>query len=326
MALMDESRGLFTGELRDHSTARVPIISPSQSTAEARRYMVGKSFDFVDEIVVLDEGRLVGLVALSRLLEAPEDTLLEDLADPGSVVIRPGESEEKAAWQMVHHQQSNLAVLGPDGIFIGLVPSHRLIGRLLAEHDEDAARLGGYLASSGRARLAAEEPVSRRLLHRLPWLLVGLVGAMASAVIVGAFESQLEEVVLLAFFVPAVVYMADAVGTQTETLLIRGMSAGIDMRTVIRRELVTGALIGAIIGLSFFPFALIGWGDADVAFAVALALTASCSIATTVATVLPRLLSRFGSDPAFGSGPLATIIQDLLSIAVYLAIATPIAT
>jgi magnesium transporter len=326
MGLMDESRALLTGELRDHSTDQVPVVSSSQSTAEARSYMVGKAFDFVDEIVVLDEGRLVGLVALTRLLEAPEETPLRELVDSHSVAIRPGESEENAAWQMVRRRQSNLAVVDPDGTFRGLVPSHRLIGRLLAQHDEDAARLGGYLASSGRARLAAEEPVGRRLLHRLPWLLVGLVGAMASAVIVGAFEVQLEEVVLLAFFVPAVVYMADAVGTQTETLLIRGMSAGIDMRTVVRRELITGVLIGALIGLAFFPFALIGWGDADVALAVALALAASCSIATSVATILPRLLTRFGSDPAFGSGPLATIIQDLLSIAVYLAIATSIVT
>ncbi len=288
--------------------------------------MVGRSFDFVDEVVVLDRGRLVGLVALSRLLEASGQTPLGDLADRDPAVIRPGESEEAAAWQMVRRRQSNLAVLGPDGLFVGLVPSHKLIGRLLAEHDEDAARLGGYLASSGRARLAAEEPISRRLLHRLPWLLVGLLGAMASALIVGSFEAQLDEVVLLAFFLPAVVYMADAVGTQTETLLIRGMSAGVDMPTVVRRELITGVLIGVLIGLAFFPFALIGWGNADVALAVGLALIASCSIATTVATALPRLLSRLGSDPAFGSGPLATIIQDLLSIAVYLAIATPIVT
>ena len=86
--------------------------------------------------------------------------------------------------------------------------------------------------------------------------------------IVGAFEAQLEKVVLLAFFVPAVVYMADAVGTQTETLLIRGMSADVNMRTVVRRELITGVLIGVLIGLAFFPFALIGWGDSDVALAV----------------------------------------------------------
>ncbi|HVQ59508.1 MAG TPA: magnesium transporter [Solirubrobacterales bacterium] len=323
---MEGSRRPLTGEIGIHSTARVPVVSPSQSAAEARRYMVGKSFDSVDEIVVLDQGRLVGLLAASRLLEAPGDSLIGDLADPDPVAIRAGESEEGAALRMVRREQSNLAVVDGDGAFAGLVPSHRLIGRLLAEHDEDAARLGGYLASSGRARLAAEEPIKRRLLHRLPWLLVGLAGAMASAVLVGSFEAQLNEVVLLAFFLPAVVYMADAVGTQTETLLIRGMSADIDVRKVIRRELVTGVLIGIFVGLVFIPFALIGWGDADVALAVGLALFASCSIATSVATVLPRLLARFGSDPAFGSGPLATIVQDLLSIAVYLAIATPIAT
>jgi magnesium transporter len=323
---MAESHELLGGEARDQCTDRVPVVSQRQTVAEVREQMVGRSFDFVDEVVVLDHGRLVGLISLSRLVEARDDVLMNDLMDPDPVVLQSDGSEEAAAWEMVRRQQRNLAIVEPDGTFVGLVPAPKLIGRLLAEHDEDAARLGGYLASTGRARLAAEERVSRRLLHRLPWLLVGLVGAMASAVIVGAFETQLNEKVLLAFFVPAVVYMADAVGTQTETLLIRGMSANIDMRNVVRRELLTGVLIGVLIGATFFLFALIGWGDTDVALAVALALAASCSIATTVATILPRLLARFGSDPAFGSGPLATIIQDLLSIAVYLAIATPLAT
>jgi magnesium transporter len=68
------------------------------------------------------------------------------------------------------------------------------------------------------------------------------------------------------------------------------------------------------------------WGDGDVAFAVALALFSSCSIATLVAMTLPWLFQRFGADPAFGSRPLATVVQDLLSIAVYFAIATPLAT
>lgn len=323
---MADSRELFTGEVREYATARVPTASPSQSAGSARGAMVGAAYDLVDEIAVLSEGRLVGLVAFSDLLEADDESSIEELMDREPVILGAGASEEAAAWRMVRRRQRNLAITDADGTFVGLIPSDRLIGRLLTEHDEDAARLGGYLASSGRARLAAEEPVRRRLAHRLPWLLVGLFGAMGSALIVGAFEAQLDEKVLLAFFVPAVVYMADAVGTQTETLLIRGMSANIDMPTVIRRELITGVLIGILIGAAFFIFALIGWGDSGVALAVALALTASCAIATTVATALPRLLARLGSDPAFGSGPLATIIQDLLSIAVYLAIATPIAT
>jgi magnesium transporter len=162
--------------------------------------------------------------------------------------------------------------------------------------------------------------VARRLWHRLPWLLVGLLGAMGAIAIIGGFKGQLEANVLLAFFIPAVVYMADAVGTQTETVLIRALSAGITVRSVLRRELVTGLVMGVVIGAAFLIFALIGWGDADVAAAVALAMLASCSIATVVAMALPALFQRLGLDPAFGCGPLATVLQDLLSIAVYLAI------
>ena len=326
MSSMADSRELFIGEVSEYATARVPTASPSEPAKSVHAAMVGTTFDLVDEVVVLEDGKLVGLVAFSDLLKAGDDQSVEELMDREPVILRAESSEEGAAWAMVRRRQRNLVITKTDDSFVGLVPSDKLIGRLLTEHDEDAARLGGYLASSGRARLAAEEPVRRRIWHRLPWLLIGLVGAMASAVIVGSFEEQLDKKVLLAFFVPAVVYMADAVGTQTETLLIRGMSANINMRAVVRREMITGILIGVLVGAAFYPFAVIGWGDADVALAVGLALIASCSIATSVATVLPRLLARFGSDPAFGSGPLATIIQDLLSIAVYLAIATPIAT
>jgi magnesium transporter len=140
---------------------------------------------------------------------------------------------------------------------------------------------------------------------------------MGSAIVVGAFDAQLEANLIVAFFVPAIVYMADAVGTQTETVLIRALAMGITTRSVVARELVTGVVMGAVVGVVFFAFVAIGWGDVDVAFAVGLALVASCSIATLVAMVLPSVFQRLGRDPAFGSGPLATVIQDLLSIAVY---------
>ena len=134
-------------------------------------------------------------------------------------VVRPGADPEAVAWERGQAGRvESVAVLDAEGRLVGLVPPHRLVGLLLAEHDEDVARLGGYLASTGRARQAAEEPVGRRLWHRLPWLLVGLVGALASAAIIGAFESQLEDRVLLAFFIPGVVYMAAAIGTQTQAV------------------------------------------------------------------------------------------------------------
>ena len=233
---------------------------------------------------------------------------------------------EPAASEMVRRGASTIAVEDSAGRFVGLVPAARLVGLLLTEHDEDLARLGGYRSSAGRDRRAAEEPLLPRLVHRLPWLIIGLAGAMASALLVGAFEQQLEEVVLLALFVPAIVYMASAVGTQTQTLLIRALSSDVDLRRVFRQELLTGIVLGAATAAVFYPFALIGWDDGNVALGVALALFASSSTATVIAMALPLGLRRLGLDPAFGSGPLATVIQDLLSIAIYFAIAVPLVT
>jgi len=81
------------------------------------------------------------------------------------------------------------------------------------EHDEDLARLGGYLRATASARAASVESVPRRLWHRLPRLAVGLAGAMIAAGLMAAFDGQLEANLLAAFFVPGIVYLADAVGT-----------------------------------------------------------------------------------------------------------------
>jgi magnesium transporter len=243
-------------------------------------------------------------------------------ADPPR--IAPGTDQEVAAWRAVRHHEGTMAVVDEDDRFLGLIPPHRLLGVLLQEHDEDMARLGGFLAGSELAREASVEPVHQRVWHRLPWLLVGLVGALLAAVIVGSFEEQLSENVLLALFIPGIVYMADAVGTQTETLLIRGLSVGVGIGRVARRELLTGLIVGLILSGVFMVVGLLAWDDPDVILAVALALLAACSVATVVAMGLPTLFHALGVDPAFGSGPLATVIQDLLSILIYFTIAAAI--
>ncbi len=308
------------GVAAEYATQSVPVARRDQSVGEVRGELAGRKFRCAEDVVVLESGRLVGLISIERLLAADPDAGVEDVMDADPPRVAPDTDQERAARQMVERHECSLAVVNTDGQFVGLIPPYRMLRMLLNEHDEDLARLGGYLAGSVRARGAAEEPVTQRLWHRLPWLLLGLLGAMGATVIVGSFKDQLEANVLLAFFIPAVVYMADAVGTQTETVMIRALSAGITVRSVLRRELLTGLVMGVVIGAAFLLFALIGWGDAEVAVAVAVAMFASCSIATLVAMALPALFQRLGLDPAFGCGPLATVLQDLLSIAVYLAI------
>jgi magnesium transporter len=156
------------------------------------------------------------------------------------------------------------------------------------------------------------------LWHRMPWLLVGLLGAMVSAGLMKAFEAQLDANLAVAYFVPAIVYLADAVGTQTETLAIRGLSVGVGIRRITGREALTGLSVGVLLGAIMLPVVALMTGDWMLAAVVAFAVLAASTIATVVALALPWLLHRLGKDPAFGAGPLATVIQDLLSIVIYL--------
>jgi magnesium transporter len=281
--------------------------------------LVGHRYDSAAVVAVCDGSRLAGLVTIERLLAADPATAVDEVMNADPPVVAPGTDQEQAAWQAVHNGESGLAVVGADGSFHGLIALQRLLAVLLAEHDEDMARLGGFLRTTGEARTASTEPVSHRLWHRLPWLLVGLAGALFAAGIVGAFEGALERNVLVAFFVPGVVYIADAVGTQTEALVIRGLSVGVGIRRVAVRELVTGLLVGGMLGGLALPVVWLVWGRPAVAAAVAVATFAASSIATVIAMALPWLLRRLGLDPAFGSGPLATVVQDLMSIVVYFA-------
>ena len=306
-----------------HLTIDVPTAGPDQTADDVRATLTRpEPFESVDDIAVLEGDRLVGLVRIEDLLAARPETAMAHLMDADPPVVAPGAHQEEAAGRAVEHGESSLAVVDEDGRFVGLVPPWRMLAVLLDEHDEDLARLSGYLAGSTTARTAAQEPVKRRFWHRLPWLLVGLVMSMLAAVIVAGFEDAIRREVTLAFFLPGVVYIADAVGTQTETVIVRGLSAGVSVRSIIRREVLTGLAIGVCLAVAFVPFGFLLVQQADVVASVALSLLAAASVATAVAMVLPSLLSRLGADPAFGSGPLATVAQDLLSILIYFAVAS----
>jgi magnesium transporter len=321
--MQDATRPDFETAL-GHLTQDVPVVEPSAQAAAIRELLHTQRFACVSHVAVCESERLRGLIRLEDLLIAPGQVTAETLMDPEPPVVAPGLDQEQAAWKAVQHEEAALAVVDGEGRFLGIIPPHRLLGILLAEHEEDLARLGGFLKQTDRARTTSEEPVLRRFLHRLPWLLLGLGGAILAAQIVGGFERQLSEMVLLAFFVPGIVYLADAVGTQTETVVVRGLSLGIPIRRIMGKEILTGLMIGLTLALIGWPVIGWLWGDKAVAFGVALSIFAASSVASLVAMLLPWILDRLEVDPAFGSGPLATVIQDLLSIMIYFTIVTTV--
>jgi magnesium transporter len=300
-----------------HASIRVPVTSRSEGVSQLLARLTGHEYDSASVAAVCESEMLVGLVTIERLLGAPPDAVVGTVMDGEPPTVSPDTHQEHVAWAAVQHGEPGIAVVDERGRFRGLISAQTLLGVLLEEHDEDMARLGGYLGSASTARSASTERVGRRLLHRLPWLLVGLVGALVAAVVVSAFGAQLEERLLIAYFVPGVVYIAAAVGMQTETLVIRGLSLGVGIGSVAVREVVTGGLLGLILACLAFPLVWVGWGDIEVAASVAVAMFAASSIATCVAMLLPWTLHRLGKDPAFGSGPIATVLQDLMTVSIY---------
>ncbi|MDX1982302.1 MAG: magnesium transporter [Bryobacteraceae bacterium] len=308
----------------EHATLSVPVYRPQTSAAEARQALAQQVYDCASHVVVCEGGQFCGALRIEDLLSASPGAILADIMDADAPVVRPGVDQEVAAWRAVRNRESALCVVDARGRFTGIIPPHRLLEVLLSEHEEDLTRLAGFLKSTATARETSEEPVPRRFVHRLPWLLVGLAGALVAADLVSWFESQLQHTVILAFFIPGIVYLADAVGTQTETVVVRGLSVGVAMGRMVLRELAAGLAIGCALGVVAAPVIWWRWGDPRLAAAVGLALFTACSTATVAAMALPWLFDRFGLDPAFGSGPLATVIQDLLSILIYFAIAVRI--
>ena len=279
----------------EHASTRVPLVSPATTAGEARRGLVGREFDTASHIVVQEGGKFLGILRIEALLTAPDDSPVGDLADREVPVVSPGVDQEVAAWRAVRNEETALPVVDADGRFVGIIPPQRLLVILLSEHEEDLARLGGYLKSTSEARSTSTETVERRFRHRLPWLLVGLAGALLAADFVGRFESHLQETVMLAFFIPGIVYLADAVGTQTETIVVRGLSVGVTMRRMVRRELLAGLVIGFTLAVIAGPLVWWRWEDASVALTVGLAMFAACSTATVAAMLLPWLFSASGA-------------------------------
>jgi len=170
----------------------------------------------------------------------------------------------------------------------------------------------------------ATEDVGLLFHLRAPWLIVGLVIGGLITFVVSRFENVLSEQVSLAFFIPIIVYMSDAVGTQTETIYVRNLTRKqVKFTTYLFKELALGLIIGLIAGVVLGAFAFIWLGSLEVALTTGVAMATSIISAAAIALIFPTVLhGAFKIDPAVGAGPFTTALQDLTSILIYFAVAT----
>ena len=303
----------------DHVDPRAVVAQRTDTAEELRQHIRRRARPDWELVCVLgDDERLFGTLTAAELLALPDDAVLGDVVDPERPRVLSSTDQEKMASIALHHKVAALPVVDETGHLVGVVGSTTLMDILRREHVEDLHRLAGITRESADARNALEEAPLRRARHRLPWLVVGLGGSMVATFIVAHFESALTAKPELAFFVPGLVYLADAIGTQSEAVAVRGLSLShVGIGRLIGSELRTGLLIGVVLALLAFPMIWWVFGEPRLAAAVTLALAGASIVASVLGLLLPWLLARTGTDPAYGSGPLATIVQDVLSLLIY---------
>lgn len=305
--------------VESYLVAMVPTARPDETAGEVCARLAGRRYDDASHIFVLDaRHRPVGVAATGSVLCAPPRTPLSRLVREVGSAVTLATDREEAASMAIRSGAEVLAVSDADGRFVGAIPASALLSILRDEHLEDLHHMAGILGSSEAAKAALTAPPHRRALFRLPWLLVGMAGSAVATALLARFEEALAAHIAIAFFIPAIVYLADAVGTQSEAVAVRGLSlTGANLVPLLGGELGTGMLIGAVLGSLAFPLVWLVFGSLGLAATVAIALTAASGVATTLGFVLPWLFARLGYDPALGSGPVGTVVQDILSLLIY---------
>lgn len=302
-----------------HLVTRVPVARDDDRIADVISGFATACYDVGDSVYVVDhEGKLRGTVRVSDMLRLSPGTAVGEAMTPVAATVLADEDQEEVAGIAIRHELAAVPVVNRNGRFLGIVPPRSLIRILRLEHIEDLHRFTGILNGSDQARNAMESPPLHRAWHRLPWLVVGLAGSMFATFLMSRFEHTLQERIAVAFFVPGIVYLADAIGTQTEAITVRGLSfSSGSLRTLFFGELATGLIIGLVLGGISFPLVVLFFDDARLAFAVSASICTAGGFATSIGLLFPWILSRVGVDPAYGSGPVATIVQDVLSLATY---------
>ncbi|HAE36387.1 MAG: MgtE integral membrane protein [Candidatus Nomurabacteria bacterium GW2011_GWF2_35_66] len=153
---------------------------------------------------------------------------------------------------------------------------------------------------------------------RVPSLVLGLVLGVALSFVTSRFEEVLAVNISVAFFIPFVVYMADAVGTQTQNIYSRDLKSGKALfRKYLFKESILGITLGLIFGLIIFPVIIFWFNSFELALAVSLSTFGAIASAPLIALLITEVLELEHLDPAVGAGPIATVIQDTASVLIY---------
>ena len=290
--------------------------TPEQNAGAVRADLVDRTLQDTHLVYVVDaQDRLLGILTFANLFRLPAERLMGEAMQPHPPTVRPDEDQEKVASIALHHGLASVPVTDAEDRLLGVVPTQALLHILRHEHVEDLHRLAGIKRETTVARHAMDAPPLRRARDRLPWLIIGLIGSALATFVMSRFEAALNEKLALAFFIPALVYLADAIGTQTEAVTVRGLSLShVGNARLLDGEVRTGLINGLVLGGLTFPVVWWVFGEVRLALAVGGSLFVAGELATSIGLLFPGCCRACTWTRLFGNGPIATVLQDVLTL------------
>jgi magnesium transporter len=271
--------------------------------------------------VVDEREHLLGVISLRRLLMVRPETRLGQMIGEDVISARTWDDQEQVARIVAKYNLLAVPVVDRYNRLVGIVPVDDVVDILREEATEDMFRLAGTDEEEITARSTW---TSVRL--RLPWLLASLVGGFCAVLIASHYEATLAGIVAIAFFIPPVLGMGGNVGTQSSTIVVRGLATGniapSEFLRVVFKEVRIALLLGLLYGLLLGVAAWAMTRDLLLAGVVSSGLLVSMLLAALIGSALPILFQKLGVDPAVATGPFVTTATDTLGILAYLGLAS----
>jgi magnesium transporter len=303
--------GLMAKELikaRDHWTV-VQCVEEIRKQAE-------NVTKFYAVYVVDDKDKLLGRVALQKLILSDSKTIVKDIYDDDVVSVETHQEDSEVAEIMKKYDLESVPVVNSNGQLVGRITIDDVVDVITAQAEEERQIMSGISED-----VEEDNTVWKNTRARLPWLLIGIFGGMLSARFMGFFQAEIAEITAIAFFVPLIQATGGNVGIQSSSLIVQSLvSPGFVDEGLWKRlskAFSVALLNGFFLSLIVLAATSLFFANQQLSFVVSIALFGVVLFSSFVGTVTPLILNRLGFNPALASGPFITTMSDLLGLTTY---------
>ena len=307
-----------------YMSSKIPIVLKDHKVSKIENYFKSNFYDFeeADYIYVVNkERKFMGFFPSNKLSKFSKNrTALEICRRLEKISVLDEDRREHAIHLSLRHNVSNVPVVDKENRLLGAILSKQVLHLLHNMHVEEKLQLSGLHRSYAELDSILNISVFKSIKHRAVWLLIGLFGGLLAAEIIEYFTNTLQAYIILAAFIPLVVYLASAVGTQLEAFAIRDFALfrNLNFPKYFFKQIQAVFIIAILLGGASGLISYLMYNNFKISFVLCVSIIITTLSSIITGLLIPFIFRKFKKDPANGSGPIGTIIQDLLSVIIYL--------